>query len=159
MTVLPLFPDLAGRIISRTWGKLGPSFGAIFQPSARESALINGDSAKVLAGLPDGVFQTCVTSPPYWSLRDYNIDGQIGMEASLEEYLDSLVVVFEQVRRVMRDDGTLWLNVGDSYTSGGRAWRAPDRRLLAFRSDRAPFHPISNLAKSPLPLPPAAQAS
>lgn len=96
--------------------------------AAHKSALIVGDSRKVLAQMPSGVFHTCVTSPPYWSLRDYHITGQIGLEASLDAYLGSLVDVFDQVRRVLRDDGTLWLNIGDSYTSGGRTWRAPDRK-------------------------------
>jgi len=78
--------------------------------------------------LPAGCVQTCVTSPPYWSLRDYAIDGQIGLEASLTEYLEHLVAVFAEVHRVLRDDGALWLNIGDGYTSGGRTWRAPDRK-------------------------------
>lgn len=92
------------------------------------SALIIGDSQKILPALPGGIFKTCVTSPPYWSLRNYNINGQIGLEMSLGSYLESLVSVFEQVRRVLRDDGTLWLNIGDSFTSGGRRWRAPDKK-------------------------------
>ena len=64
--------------------------------------------------MPTGVFQLCVTLPPYWSLRDYNIPGQIGLESSLDRYICSLVEVFMQVHRVLRDDGTLWLNIGDS---------------------------------------------
>jgi DNA modification methylase len=90
--------------------------------------LISGDSRKVLTNLPDGCVQSTVTSPPYWSLRNYNIDGQIGLELSVVEYLDNLVTVFREIHRVTRDDGTLWLNIGDSYTSGGRTWRAPDRK-------------------------------
>ena len=78
--------------------------------------------------MPEGVFQTTVTSPPYWSLRDYGIPGQIGAESSVKDYIASLVAIFEEVRRVTRPDGTLWLNIGDSYTSGGRTWRAPDRK-------------------------------
>ncbi len=93
-----------------------------------ESAILVGDARELLKLVPDGTFQTTITSPPYWSLRDYGIDGQIGVETSLDDYLDDLVSVFEQVRRVTRDDGTLWLNIGDSYTSGGRTWRAPDRK-------------------------------
>lgn len=100
----------------------------LFEPGARESAIILGDSKQVLSALPNGVFQTCVTSPPYWSLRNYAIEGQIGLELSLHDYIASLVQVFEQVWRTLRDDGTLWLNIGDSYTSGGRTWRAPDRK-------------------------------
>lgn len=97
-------------------------------PEATESALITGDSETVLRNLPDGTFQICVTSPPYWALRDYHIEGQIGLEASLQAYLERLVRVFDEVRRVLRPDGTLWLNIGDSYTSGGRTWRAPDKK-------------------------------
>ena len=95
---------------------------------AAPSCLIVGDSKRALGRISDGVFQACVTSPPYWSLRNYDIDGQIGLELSLDEYLTALVEVFEEVRRVLRDDGTLWLNIGDSYTSGGRTWRAPDKK-------------------------------
>lgn len=92
------------------------------------SALICGDAKRVLSQFPDGIFQTCVTSPPYWSLRDYNITGQIGLEESVHDYVSHLTVVFAQVRRVLKDDGTLWLNIGDSYTSGGRTWRATDKK-------------------------------
>lgn len=69
--------------------------------------------------LSDGVVQSCITSPPYYSLRDYGADGQIGLEDTLGAYIDSLVVVFREVRRVLRDDGVLWLNLGDSYAGSG----------------------------------------
>lgn len=91
-------------------------------------AIVLGDSRSVLERLPSGVVQTTVTSPPYWSLRDYEIPGQIGLEPSLDNYVSSLVAIFDEVHRVTRDDGTLWLNIGDSYTSGGRTWRAPDKK-------------------------------
>ena len=97
-------------------------------PGRGAVTLLDGDSAEVLKQVPADTFQACVTSPPYWSLRDYGIPGQIGLEASVQAYLDKLVGVFEEVRRVLRPDGTLWLNIGDSYTSGGRTWRAPDRK-------------------------------
>ena len=100
----------------------------LFYPDATASVIAIGDSRHVLANVPDRTIQTCVTSPPYWSLRDYSIDGQIGLEESLDCYLQSLVEVFGQVRRTLKDDGTLWLNIGDSYTSGGRTWRAPDKK-------------------------------
>ena len=92
------------------------------------SALICGDAEGVLLRFPAGVFQTCVTSPPYWSLRDYNISGQIGLEESVHDYVNHLTSVFAQVRRVLKDDGTLWLNIGDSYTSGGRTWSETDKK-------------------------------
>ncbi|MBL8953376.1 MAG: site-specific DNA-methyltransferase [Myxococcaceae bacterium] len=95
---------------------------------AGSPALVQGDSSKVLARLPPGSAQCCITSPPYWSLRDYGIAGQVGLEASLDAYLAKLVTVFDGVRRVLKSDGTLWLNIGDSYTSGGRTWRAPDKK-------------------------------
>jgi site-specific DNA-methyltransferase (adenine-specific)/site-specific DNA-methyltransferase (cytosine-N4-specific) len=87
-----------------------------------------GDCLSLLSETPDQTFNCCVTSPPYWGLRDYGIDGQIGAEPTIEAYIESLVKVFRQVRRTLRDDGTLWLNVGDSYTSGNRTWRQTDKK-------------------------------
>jgi site-specific DNA-methyltransferase (adenine-specific) len=106
-----------------------------------ESLLIGGDTARVLDALPDGCVQTVVTSPPYWSLRDYGIPGQIGHEPSVEEFTASLTRIFEQVRRVLRDDGTVWLNIGDGYTSGGRRWRAPDKKNRARAMETRPATP------------------
>jgi DNA modification methylase len=62
---------------------------------------------------------SCITSPPYWQLRDYNVAGQLGLEESPEAYVQKMVQVFGEVRRVLRDDGTLWLNLGDSYANTG----------------------------------------
>lgn len=97
------------------------------------------DARDKLAQFPDGHFQSCVTSPPYWGLRDYDHPNQIGAEAKLEDYIKDLVSVFGQVRRTLRDDGTFWLNIGDAYTSGGRTWRAPDKknkgRAMSYRPD------------------------
>jgi DNA modification methylase len=83
-----------------------------------------GDAASVLATLPEGIAQTCVTSPPYFGLRDYGVEGQIGLEPSPDEYVARLVEVFRQVRRVLKPDGTLWLNLGDSYAG---SWGARGR--------------------------------
>ena len=99
-----------------------------FNSDPKSSLLICGDSENALKIIPEGVFQTCVTSPPYWSLRDYNIPGQIGLEQSVADYISHLVKVFSEVYRTLRDDGTLWVNIGDSYTSGGRTWRAHDKK-------------------------------
>lgn len=77
-----------------------------------------GRNLDLLAEMPDESVQTCVTSPPYWGLRDYGEDDQLGLEPTPEEYVENLVAVFREVRRVLRDDGTLWLNLGDSYASG-----------------------------------------
>jgi DNA modification methylase len=72
-------------------------------------------SCERMAEIPDGVVQTCVTSPPYFGLRDYGVEGQIGLEETVDAFIDRLVGVFREVKRVLRDDGTLWLNLGDSY--------------------------------------------
>jgi site-specific DNA-methyltransferase (cytosine-N4-specific) len=109
-------------------GHLPDPLAVVLEPGSSSSAFICGDSAVILREIPADVFQVCVTSPPYWALRDYDIDGQIGLESSVQDYLEKLVAAFEEVRRVLREDGTLWLNIGDSYTSGGRTWRAPDRK-------------------------------
>ena len=82
--------------------------------------IISGDCRTVLNDLDERSVQTCVTSPPYFGLRDYGVDGQIGNESSPEEYVESLVGVFRAVKRVLKDDGTLWLNLGDSYSRGDR---------------------------------------
>jgi len=74
-----------------------------------------GDALELLRRLPDECVQCCVTSPPYWGLRDYGVAGQMGIEKTLAEYVSKMVAVFEEVRRVLRKDGTLWLNIGDSY--------------------------------------------
>lgn len=85
--------------------------------------IIIGDVRDGLRSLAAGSVQCCVTSPPYWGLRDYGVDGQIGLESTPEAFVAKMVEVFREVRRVLRDDGTLWLNIGDSYsgnaTSGG----------------------------------------
>ena len=104
------------------------SFVAEPSPNAPTCRLLLGDARNALGQLADDTFHTCVTSPPYWGLRDYNIDGQIGAEMELGDYLADLVGVFREVRRVLRPDGTLWLNIGDSYTSGGRTWRDTDKK-------------------------------
>ena len=79
--------------------------------------ILTGDALEQLRKLPPESVHTCVTSPPYYNLRDYGAVGQIGNEASVEEYLQSLVSVFREVRRVLRADGTLWVNMGDSYAT------------------------------------------
>jgi DNA modification methylase len=80
-----------------------------------------GDTRARLRELDAGSVHTCVTSPPYWGLRDYGCDGQIGLESTFPEYVATLVDVFREVRRVLRDDGTLWLNLGDCYSGTGRS--------------------------------------
>lgn len=82
-----------------------------------------GDCIETMRGMPAGIVQTCVTSPPYFGLRDYGHDGQIGLEATPDEFIGKLVEVFREVKRMLRDDGTLWLNIGDSYSTGTKAGR------------------------------------
>lgn len=79
--------------------------------------LIEGDCKQMLRDLPAASVHCCITSPPYFGLRDYGVEGQLGLESTPEEYVQRLVEVFRDVRRVLRDDGTLWLNLGDSYNS------------------------------------------
>lgn len=104
--------------------------------------IITGDVLEVIKELPDCCCSTCVTSPPYFGLRDYGADGQIGLEETPDQYIERLVAIFREVRRVLKDDGTLWLNIGDSYAD--KAAGAAKRKdlngipwLLAFalRSD------------------------
>ena len=81
--------------------------------------ILVGDSRKLLPGVPDKSIQCCVTSPPYWGLRDYDHSAQIGSESSPIEYVQNLVEIFREIKRVLQDDGTLWLNIGDGYARNG----------------------------------------
>lgn len=104
-----------------------------------ESLVLEGDSLDVLRLLPSNSVQCAITSPPYWGLRDYNIDGQIGLEPTMQEFINHLVAIFNELKRVLREDGTLWLNIGDGYTSGNRGYRATDKknpaRAMSLRPD------------------------
>lgn len=82
--------------------------------------ILQGNCLEVLKDLPEQSVNTCITSPPYWGLRNYQEEEQLGLEDTPEEFVESLVKVFREVKRVLRDDGTVWLNLGDSYSSGGR---------------------------------------
>jgi DNA modification methylase len=96
---------------------LAAAFGdGVLMSAAR---ILVGDVRQRLQELPDGSVQCVVTSPPYWGLRDYGHEGQIGLEQTPDEYVAELVAVFREVRRVLADDGTLWLNLGDSYKPSG----------------------------------------
>src|ERR1035441_944727 len=77
--------------------------------------LHTGKNIEILKSLPEESIHCCITSPPYWGLRDYGMTDQIGLEKTPDEYVERLVGVFREVRRVLRDDGTLWVNIGDSY--------------------------------------------
>jgi len=97
-----------------------------------------GDCRETLRTLPDGCVQTVVTSPPYFGLRDYGVPGQIGSEGGVGAYVESLVSVFREVHRVLADDGTLWLNLGDSYAgswgSQGKRETPGDKRRNSIRN-------------------------
>lgn len=79
--------------------------------------IYHGDALEVLKTFPSEYVNTCITSPPYWGLRDYGVDNQLGLENTPEEYVCKVVEIFREVKRVLRNDGTLWLNLGDSYNS------------------------------------------
>jgi DNA modification methylase len=101
--------------------------------SDEQTTLYHGDSLAVLSTLPDQSVNCCVTSPPYFGLRDYGEEGQYGLESSPAEYIETMRAVFAEVRRVLADDGTLWLNVGDSYYSGRGAATGQDAKNSARR--------------------------
>lgn len=82
--------------------------------------IYNKECTAGLKELPEKSIHCCVTSPPYWGLRDYGTDDQFGLEETPQQYVDNMVKLFREVKRVLKDDGTLWLNLGDSYSSGGR---------------------------------------
>jgi len=83
--------------------------------------IIEGDCIEKLKQLPEKSINTCVTSPPYYALRNYQMDGQVGVEQSPDDYVQKIVQVFREVRRVLKDDGTIWINLGDSYAGSGGA--------------------------------------
>lgn len=101
--------------------------------------ILLGDALERLRGLPSESVHTCVTSPPYYNLRDYETTGQIGMEETPEKYVDKLAEVFREVRRVLRPDGTLWVNIGDSYaTRSGRQAPRNTRNSCGHTEKRPP---------------------
>jgi len=91
--------------------------------------LLVGDVREKLAEIPDGSARTCVTSPPYWGLRDYGVAGQLGLEPTPDEFIASMVAVFREVRRVLTDDGTCWVNLGDTYLAQQGAGFNGQKRL------------------------------
>jgi DNA modification methylase len=96
--------------------------------------IIQGDARNL--DLPDGSMNMCVTSPPYWGLRDYGHEGQLGLESTPEQYVANMVEVFREVKRVLRDDGTLWLNIGDSYAAQRGGTHQPAETLAGGKHGR-----------------------
>lgn len=101
------------------------------------NCILAGDCVEQLKTLPDKIFDCCVTSPPYYGLRDYGVDGQIGLEETPEAYIERLVNVFREVKRVLKDDGTLWLNIGDSYCGTGNKGDLKDPKYADGRNGQA----------------------
>lgn len=95
-----------------------------------DAVLYHGDCLEVMAEMGSGSVQCVVTSPPYWGLRDYGVGGQIGLEETIEEYISKMVDVFSGVWRVLKNDGTLWLNMGDCYAGGGPKIDIPAKNLI-----------------------------
>jgi site-specific DNA-methyltransferase (adenine-specific)/site-specific DNA-methyltransferase (cytosine-N4-specific) len=112
-----------------------------FQSLPEKCQIIVGNALTVLKDYPDDTFRCCVTSPPYWGLRDYGIPNQVGAEFELLSYIENLRKIFIEVRRVLTVDGTFWLNIGDSYTSGNRGWRATDKKNPAREMNYRPPTP------------------
>jgi site-specific DNA-methyltransferase (cytosine-N4-specific) len=118
-----------------------------------ESQIILGDSLEGLRKFPSQIFRACVTSPPYWGLRDYGIPHQIGAEKNISDYLRNLRLIFREVRRTLSDNGTLWLNIGDTYTSGNRTWRGVDKKNPARAMTYRPPTPTGLKPKDLIGLP------
>lgn len=123
------------------------------QFQSNNNMILVGDALSALKQFPDQSVQCVVTSPPYWSVRDYGHECQIGLEDTLPEYLDRLMAVFGEVHRVLSDDGLLWLNIGDGFTSGNRNRRAPDRLNPAREMSVRPRTPIGLKPKDLLGIP------
>lgn len=121
--------------------------------SLKTSTIFMGDALTTLRRMPGKSVRAIVTSPPYWGLRDYDIAGQIGLEANLQQFINGLVGVFAEARRVLTDDGTLWLNIGDGYTSGSRAYRASDKKNPARAMETRPPTPEGLKSKDLLGIP------
>lgn len=99
--------------------------------------ILIGDCVQSMREMPAQSVNTCVTSPPYFGLRDYGQDGQIGLEPTPDEFVAALVAVFREVRRVLRDDGTVWLNLGDSYATGTKAARQEGNKSFGASTAKA----------------------
>lgn len=111
------------------------------------NVVLLGDTRERLKDLPSNCARACVTGPPYFGLRDYGHDQQIGMEPTPEEYIRQLVGVFREVWRILRDDGTLWVNIGDSYCRGDRGTVPPHRGAVASKNDTVKYNFASPAAK------------
>jgi len=112
-----------------------------------KATILTGDAATVLKDMDASSIHCAITSPPYWGLRDYGVDGQLGQEETPEEYVEKMVGIFREVRRVLRDDGTLWLNLGDSYAgsrcnSGNKPENTSAKQLTQIHSMNSEPRPV-----------------
>ena len=110
--------------------------------------IYNMDCLEGLKQLPDNLINCCVTSPPYWGLRDYGVEGQLGLESTPEEYVSKMVEIFREVKRVLRKDGTLWLNLGDSYVmkfGGGKGRKSGTTKAAVDEIEKPPREIPSDL--------------
>jgi len=103
--------------------------------------ILQGDCRQTLKSLPDESVNCCVTSPPYFGLRDYGCEDQIGLEQTPDAFVEELVEVFREVKRVLRDDGTLWLNLGDSYASNPASGGSQSSKMTGGEHKRTPTSP------------------
>lgn len=117
-------------------------------PILPRNTVLEGDALTILRTLPSRSVQCVITSPPYFGLRDYGVAGQLGLEASLEEYLAKLVAIFDEVYRVLRKDGTCWVNIGDSYT-GGLGWKQGDNSYSTLGPNRDGLTPQNKAFQAP----------
>lgn len=126
--------------------------------------ILLGDVREQLKTLPDNSVQCCVTSPPYFGLRDYGMSEQIGLEPTPDAFVDALVSVFREVRRVLREDGTLWVNIGDSYAGtgysnhdlNGSEWKSDvngDKRKTRQQDQRKALTPLGIKSKDLIGIP------
>jgi DNA modification methylase len=105
--------------------------------------ILCGDALQMLQPLPDESIDCVVTSPPYWALRDYGVEGQLGLESSIQEYIENLCDVFDEVKRVLKPSGTCWVNLGDTYYSNhgagnpGKVKAEVTRQLLSLKNRTA----------------------
>ncbi|MCR4302278.1 MAG: site-specific DNA-methyltransferase [Sulfuricaulis sp.] len=110
--------------------------------------IVQGDAIKSLRLLDDQSVNCCVTSPPYWGLRDYGVTGQLGLESTPQEYVEKMVQVFREVRRVLRDDGTVFLNLGDSYSGSGKGGNPPESKHQKQATNHGSCFAVGETARS-----------
>ena len=108
--------------------------------------IVHGDVRQIIKNIPTESVQCIITSPPYWGVRDYGIQNQIGAEPVLNDYIATLVGIFAEAKRILKPDGLFWLNIANTYTSGGRKWRQEDSknkgRGMSYRPDTPSFKQV-----------------